>query len=1188
MFIAPLNQEAKGRSAGIAATCAVGARLVAMQPTTKKMAEVIAAGRAAIYVADLGGGSTTICYCIYGWTGSANCRCTAARTDDILSAIIAESKARKTPCAEMVCGDLNCEPRDLTSGSLMVDELGWQDMGEQAERWGRMKKQSTCKANRNSTPTRRDVMLVNALAAEYVVDFCISDDPEYSTHSKLSIVFKAGLATDTALRNAPSINFAERFEELVQSRFKAQEKCKLSEIRKQLLENVHTIMDSTLDAARNKLEETRSTNDMTSFWQEWPDAIVKSLIQSLDITGSLKTKAKHHGKANRKEVKLGHIINKRSVAIPQDQCFINDKHRRANRQANRLEHLMQRLNKHDHIANASSRREYLEHIKATIRAVANSSANIDEEIDIDLHGWASECDRFDHTTFCVANGYIQKLRRICDAQEESQGKLDQHQLHADLTDKDRKHKTLKNILGEPSAQPLTCLIRPSEGPNGERAGTYTMNAKEVDKLARDLWGAIYEGNGGEQGQLTEDFIKRYDPFIFKQKEFDIHDICPDRLMQICLDTKASAAGLDQWAPAEFKLLSKKAFTYLAMMMNKIEEGASWPTQLKVAKAAFLSKDPDDTNNPLAFGVLMMMPTVYHKWAAMRLEDLEDCGWNATWQHPAMVAGVKKRGADDGWWHTALISEQDFVNGAPYTGGAADIYKCFDQIQRPLLYCLLKEAGIPSRIVNAYRSFQEDLTLRNSLAGGLGEGYQRRCGIPQGCPFSMLYCALIMRPWILQMEALQTIRRVLADDLLIYAGGHCHASRFQLALDETHLYLQLMGAKVAPAKSYIFTSSTTTAGWLSSHKWQHLPIIMQTIKVLTNIRDLGANISTGAKAFSDTLAQRMRECLILAHKIGRLPMDYDQRAIQIRTRLLPKALYGCETGQVPETLSNALNSAVADAITKKAKHRSQSLLFSTGPSGTDLEINANILYKRIMTLRRIIGKNRGTVNISKELVRDYRAHDYPGVLKNGTNWDKLQPAPANNRHLWTTPFPPRGAIGFLLLSLYQVGAVVDDDLKIHRAREVPIDIVNLPIQHLKAAVWHLAKSARCAAEEKTRKDHHCLWEIDDYATKQQLNSMSAAHQRLLKVVQSAGAWTLNALKHLGKVKTGECPYCDMKVELDAEHLHCVCPFFDQARYNSDEGLKEIPLTELPPSLKLGVAPAMMADLHATFWGNLNLK
>ena len=114
----------------------------------------------------------------------------------------------------------------------------------------------------------------------------------------------------------------------------------------------------------------------------------------------------------------------------------------------------------------------------------------------------------------------------------------------------------------------------------------------------------------------------------------------------------------------------------------------------------------------------------------------------------MFAGVEGFGADDAWWETALTLEQDQLNNTNYSTGAADIYKCFDQLARPLLYHLMQVAGMPPRVIQAYRSYQEQLHIHNSLALGIGQSHQRPTGIPQGCPLSMMLVALLMRPWML--------------------------------------------------------------------------------------------------------------------------------------------------------------------------------------------------------------------------------------------------------------------------------------------------------------------------------------------------------------------------------------------------------------------------------------------------------
>ena len=83
--------------------------------------------------------------------------------------------------------------------------------------------------------------------------------------------------------------------------------------------------------------------------------------------------------------------------------------------------------------------------------------------------------------------------------------------------------------------------------------------------------------------------------------------------------------------------------------NKIEQGAEWPRDLTVGRAAFLSKDVKDTENPLAYRVLLILPVLCRCWATARLQDLQP--WVHKWQRDAMFAGVDNARAEDAWFET---------------------------------------------------------------------------------------------------------------------------------------------------------------------------------------------------------------------------------------------------------------------------------------------------------------------------------------------------------------------------------------------------------------------------------------------------------------------------------------------------------------------------------------------------------
>ena len=147
------------------------------------------------------------------------------------------------------------------------------------------------------------------------------------------------------------------------------------------------------------------------------------------------------------------------------------------------------------------------------------------------------------------------------------------------------------------------------------------------------------------------------------------------------------------------------------------------------------------------------------------------------------------------------------------------------------------AGMPRPILTAYINYIENLYIVNNLVGNLGKPHHRKCGIPQGCLLSMMFTALLLRPWVGLMKTCNAIPRVLADDLLILNIGRGHLEAFTKALNATHEFLYDMGARVASNKSYNFSNNKGTRTWLRTHIWTK---IEATISVINHGRDLGAH------------------------------------------------------------------------------------------------------------------------------------------------------------------------------------------------------------------------------------------------------------------------------------------------------------------------------------------------------------
>ena len=111
----------------------------------------------------------------------------------------------------------------------------------------------------------------------------------------------------------------------------------------------------------------------------------------------------------------------------------------------------------------------------------------------------------------------------------------------------------------------------------------------------------------------------------------------------------------------------------------------------------------------------------------------------------------------------------------------------------------------------------------------------------------------MRPWIIPVRKYAGIKcYILADDVLIIGAGLKMLSKFAGALNATHRYLHLMGAKVAPGKSYNFASYKKARNWLKETVWKHIDSGMH---VITDFRYLGAHLPTRQATNTSTLDKR---------------------------------------------------------------------------------------------------------------------------------------------------------------------------------------------------------------------------------------------------------------------------------------------------------------------------------------------
>jgi hypothetical protein len=329
-----------------------------------------------------------------------------------------------------------------------------------------------------------------------------------------------------------------------------------------------------------------------------------------------------------------------------------------------------------------------------------------------------------------------------------------------------------------------------------------------------------------------------------------------------------------------------------MLLNGIEHGADWPKHMLPTRAVFLNKDPKDITNPLAYRILKITSGWYRKWGSARNRDL--ALWIKSWDVEHINSGVPEKGAMDAWLQTALHNELNNVSGHDVAGGSIDIFKCFDQINRSLIFKIAKEAGMPMRILNPYMRYIGNIATRYQVGKTKGAPHCERASIPQGCPFSMTMIALLMVPWIRIMTDLGVKPRVLADDLMFTTHGDDHRAMTIEAMKISRTYFQDIGAKVADKKCFTFASNSSTRKDLSEHIWDSKGLL---IPCVSSFRDLGAHMNLCSNNNGATLTARLRHATTMAKRLRWLPITRAMKERIVLCNIIPAGIYGAEATHV---------------------------------------------------------------------------------------------------------------------------------------------------------------------------------------------------------------------------------------------------------------------------------------------------
>ena len=125
---------------------------------------------------------------MYGYTGAAEDKKTANRTNDILEAIF-EDQEQQPKGPAFIVGDLNGDQDTFPALSDKLQE-GCLTVGAQESRWGKQANDYTCRAQNATNPKFKDYIVSNREANELIVNYKVDHEAEIPVHSILRMTIR--------------------------------------------------------------------------------------------------------------------------------------------------------------------------------------------------------------------------------------------------------------------------------------------------------------------------------------------------------------------------------------------------------------------------------------------------------------------------------------------------------------------------------------------------------------------------------------------------------------------------------------------------------------------------------------------------------------------------------------------------------------------------------------------------------------------------------------------------------------------------------------------------------------------------------------------------------------------------------------------------------------------------------------
>ena len=576
----------------------------------------------------------------------------------------------------------------------------------------------------------------------------------------------------------------------------------------------------------------------------------------------------------------------------------------------------------------------------------------------------------------------------------------------------------------------------------------------------------------------------------------------------------SARGIDRISNQELRLLPTKCIESLANLMLSFHQG--FPSWFMQGLTVPMPKTTDIPNSSQTRPITILA-MLYRVWSAVAFYHVIRI--LSTWVPPGVTGLLPKRGA-----HTAAYATQWAIEQAKFlrkssSGFVLDLKKCFNCIRWECGYHFLKNAGVPSNLLQQWFLSIRRLTRQWLIHQEVIGAGAVTCGFPEGDVWSVLVMIVVAMAWVVSVMKScaanpQPALSAYADNWSwILQNVEHHLSALQATLRVT----RTCGLTIDFSKTWYWSTCNHDAVRIVDMLQPLLP--PNSLHRKKDASDLGHQMQyTGASRLG-VIRTRIDEGFSRMTRVKAMRRDLDTKESMLLCSVYPAAFHGCEIRPISSDCMQDFRSKATSALLGDS--------YSASPA-IALLCATRILDPEYYTIERTLLAARSFLMLLSEAEQHtfyLVASQFRGTLHK-----------------------VRGPASAFSFCLRQVGWLVDQQGMIILQGSLKFPLVEISAQRIKrflAQAWR----ANLVVTHTLRKNWFGFPDISHEDTRAVLKQFDCSQRRFLLKLVSGGFQTApQKLKWTGR-EDDKCEFCDMQDSQTHRLLHCPIGNSVRIKYSS---------------------------------------